>query len=326
MYVIVAKTFYDQEKIRKVPTEIGLGEKYFAAHFPFYPLLIKLIKETNIFSSMSYLKSMVFANWLSTVFLVWFFYFLLKKFNLTKNPFLLLVIFLFLPRFYVVRSVGAPESLFIFLILLSLFFFEKERYFLAGFFGGLATLTKSPGILLFFAYGLVFLEKMIKEKKFSFSWFFISLIPLSLLGLFYFYFLRYNDFFAYFHSGDNLHLVFPFSVFDYTKTWVGTGLLEDVIFYFFLYGLTVFSLKDFKKRSFFYFSLVFFTATLFVQHRDIARYSLPLWPMALIAFEKFFTSKKFLIVFLILLLGIYFYALNFIKYNLMLIADYTSFL
>ncbi|MFH0979536.1 MAG: hypothetical protein V1803_01150, partial [Candidatus Roizmanbacteria bacterium] len=133
-------------------------------------------------------------------------------------------------------------------------------------------------------------------------------------------------FLAYFHSGDNIHLVFPFSVFDFQKSWVGTAWLEDILFYFFLYGLTTFNLKDSKHRSLFYFSLIFFIATVFVQHRDIARYSLPLWPMALIAFEKFFTSKKFLIVFLILLPAIYFYAWNFLGYNVMPIADWRPFL
>jgi len=102
---------------------------------------------------------MISVNLLSTVALVLFFYFLLKKFNLTKNPLILASILLFLPRFLVVRSTGAPESLFMLLILLSLYFFEMENYWVAGLLGGLATMTKSPGILLFGAYILVFIEK-----------------------------------------------------------------------------------------------------------------------------------------------------------------------
>ena len=93
-----------------------------------------------------------------------------------------------------------------------------------------------------------------------------------------------------------------------------------------MYGLAIFNLKDSKYRSFFYFGLVFFTATLFVQHRDISRYFLPLWPLALIAFEKFFTSKKFLIIFIILLPAIFLYAFNFLLYNVMPISDWSAFL
>ncbi|EKE15482.1 MAG: hypothetical protein ACD_12C00002G0001, partial [uncultured bacterium] len=141
----------------------------------------------------------------------------------------------------------------------------------------------------------------------------IVLIPLGLLGVFGLYAKQYGDFFAYFHSGDNIHLTFPFAVFNFQKNWVGTAWLEEIIFYYFIYGLAVITLKDSKYRSFFYFSLVFFMATLFVQHRDISRYSLPLWPLALIAFEKFFTSKKFLIIFIILLPAIFLFAWNFLN-------------
>jgi hypothetical protein len=252
----------------------------------------------------------------------------------------------------VIRSAGAPESIFILLILMSLFFFEKdlpagrqENYWLAGFFGGLATMTKTPGILLFGAYSLVFIEKLIKssfatsfakaskvkkatadEGKFNWNWLGILLVPTGFLIVSGIYAVQYKDFFAYFHSGDNIHLVFPYSVFNFQKPWVGTAWLEEILFYFFLYGLTIINLKDSKYRSFFYFGLIYFLATLFVQHRDISRYSLPLWPLALIAFEKFFLSKKFLLIFVILLPAIFLFAWNFLQYNVMPISDWSAFL
>ena len=119
---------------------------------------------------------------------------------------------------------------------------------------------------------------------------------------------------------------FPFSVFNHGLKWVGTVWLEDIIFYFFIYALTVVTLKKSKYRSFFYFSLVFLTASILVQHRDIARYTLPIWPIAVIAFEKFFTSRRFLAVFIILLPAIYMYAWNFMTQNYMPISDWTPFL
>ncbi len=325
-YVVPAKTFYDPAKIANLKLESTLPEKYFAAHLPLYPALIRLISLIRPMGNLPYLKSMVSVNILATVGLALFFYWFLLKFKLTKNPLLLASVFLFLPRFLVVRSVGSPESLFILLLLLSIYFFENSKFWWAGLFGGLAAMTKTPGLLLFAAYGLVFAERWFKDKRFNWQWLGIFLIPLGLLGVFAIYGKQYGDFLAYFHSGDNIHLVFPFSVFNFQKPWVGTAWLEDVFFYFFLYGLTVISLKHIKQRSLFYFSLVFFAATIFVQHRDIARYSLPLWPMAIIAFEKFFTSKKFLVVFLILLPAVYFYAWNFSVYNIMPIADWRPFL
>ncbi|MFN4212736.1 MAG: hypothetical protein ACK4FL_02100 [Microgenomates group bacterium] len=325
-YVVVAKTFYDPKQIESLKLETALPEKYFAAHLPGYPIFIKLISLISPFRNLSYLKAMVIVNLLATVGLALFFYWFLKRFKLTKNPLILTSVFLFLPRFLVVRSVGAPESLFILFIILSLYFFEKNIFLLAGLFGGLATLTKTPGVLLFGGYGLVFIEKFIKERKINWQWLGVLLIPLSLLGLFLLYSIQYKDFFAYFNSGDNIHLVYPFSVFNFEKPWVGTAWLEDVLFYYFLYGLTVINLKNVKYRSFFYFSLVFFLAVVFVQHRDISRYSLPLWPMAIISFERFFTSKKFLIIFLIVLPGIFFYAINFLQYNILPISDWRPFL
>ncbi|MCS7093048.1 MAG: hypothetical protein NZL96_01285 [Patescibacteria group bacterium] len=338
LYTIPAKTFYNPQEIEKVNTNFGFGElgipaRYYPAHLPLYPLLIRVIGEIfNLiggwFSRFSFLKSMLIVNLIFTISLTCFLYFLLKNFKLSAKPLLLVITFLFLPRFFVVRSVGAPESMFIFLILVSLYFFEQKRYFLAGLFGGLSTMTKTPGILLFGVYLLVFLERMISKKKIEIKreWWGIGLIPLALLLVFVFYFLRTGDFFAYFNSGDNIHLVHPFAVFDYKKNWVGTAWLEDVLFYFFLYGLVVYSLRKIKFRSFFYFSLIFFLAILFVQHRDISRYSLPLWPMAVIAFEGFFTSREFLLVFLFLLLAIFLYAVNFASYNLIPLTQWQPFL
>jgi len=319
LYVIAAKDFYAN------------SPKYFAAHLPFYPVLIRLVREAMVFlglnqDNLAYLKSMLMVNIGSTMALVGGFYFIVKKLKITKYPLFLSAVLLFLPRFLVVRSVGAPESLFLFLIIFSLYFFEKENYFLAGFFGALSVVTKSPGILLFGAYSLAITEKLVKMKKIDYRWLGILLIPIGLLAVFLIYYRQMGDFFAYFNSGDNIHLVFPFSVFNFKKSWIGTAWLEEVIFYYFIYGLTLVTFWKNKRRSFFYFTLVFYLATLFIQHRDISRYSLPLWMMALIAFENFFTSGRFRTVFWIMLFGIYLYAWNFIIYNIMPIADWSSFM
>ena len=319
LYAVVAKTLYNPLLIEKFILDISFNVKYFSAHLPLYPILVRLF--APIFN---YSKSTIFVNLAATMVLAVFFYKLVKQFKLTKSPLALTFVFLLLPRFLIVRSVGAPESLFILLILLSLFFFEKEKYMLAGLFGGLAAMTKTPGVLLFIAYLLVFIERQRKAPKFNWRYLFVLLIPAGLLLVFYFYQIQYRDFFAYFHSGDNIHLVAPFAVFNSQSRWVGTAWLEDIMFYFFLYLLTVFSLKNIKYRSFFYFSLIFFAATTFVQHRDISRYSIPLWPFAVIAFEKFFTSKRFLLVLVILLPAIYLYAWNFSLENVMPVSDWTS--
>ncbi len=316
LYIIPAKTLYNPSQMI-IPS---LSPQYFAAHLPLYPLIIRL------FNFLGYVHSMIFVNLLFTVGITSLFYYVIVKYKVTAQPLILTAVFLFLPRFLVVRSVGAPENMFMFFILLSLLFFEEKKYFLATLFGGLSVITKTPGILLVVVYGLTLLEHFIQTKKIVWKSFWIVLIPLFLGGVFVWYYLQYGDFFAYFHSGDNIHLISPFAVFNFQAKWVGTAWLEDIIFYLFLYGLTVVALWQTHLRSFFYFCLVFFIATLFVQHRDIARYSLPLWPLACIAFERFFTSKKFLIVFVILLPALFLYAWNFLSSNTMPIADWKPFL
>jgi len=353
LYIIPAKTGYNPEAFKQIDREPVLPHNplYYAAHLPLYPLCIYLGSFVG-----GFLKSMLGVTLLSSVLLAWFFYYFLKKLNLTKNPLLLTSIFLFLPRFLIVRSVGSPEPLFLLLILSSLFFFEKKSYFLAGLLGGLATMTKTPGILLFPAYVFVLIESWIVEYS-SFrakgeksrsvlrftgflsrpepvegllrndkGWLYLFLIPIGLLIVFCVYYIQYNDFFAYFHSGDNIHLLFPYAVFNSSASWVGTAWLEDILFYFALYISTVIVLWKSKHRSFFYFSIVLLTATLCVQHRDISRYSLPLWPLACIAFEHILTSKKALIVGVVLIFGIYMYAWNFLGSNVMPISEWLPFL
>ncbi|MCX6732317.1 MAG: hypothetical protein NTV98_02140 [Candidatus Roizmanbacteria bacterium] len=292
LYIIPAKTAYNPAAFKQIDREPTLPHNplYYSAHLPLYPFFIYLGSFV-----VGFLKSMLGVTVLSSVALAWFFYFMLKKLNLTKHPLLLTSLFLFLPRFLVVRSVGSPEPLFLLLIISSLFFFEKKNYLLAGLLGGLATMTKTPGILLFPAYFLALLEPFIiphvslgEKKQFNVQWFFLLLIPFGLLAVFGIYYIQYNDFFAYFHSGDNIHLLFPYAVFNSSATWVGTAWLEDILFYFAIYISTAVVLWKSKQRSFFYFTLVFLTATLCVQHRDISRYSLPLWPLTAIAFEHIY--------------------------------------
>ncbi|KKQ38145.1 MAG: hypothetical protein US54_C0017G0011 [Candidatus Roizmanbacteria bacterium GW2011_GWA2_37_7] len=321
-YVIPAMTGYVPKAIEALRFEFSLPLEYYAAHLPLYPFFIALLAP---FVG-SYLVSMIGVNLIFSILLALFFYFFIKNLNLTKHPLFLTVILLFLPRFFVIRSVGAPEPLFLLLVLGSLFFFEKKRYLLAGILGACSVMTKIPGILLFGAYGLVFLERLIKGKSFNLRWLWIGLIPVGLLAVFGLYQMQYNDFFAFFHTGGVVPILYPFSVFNDAGRWVQTVWLEEIVLYFFIYLFAIFMLKDSKYRSLFYFPLLFFIASTFVQHRDLSRYLLPMWPFACIAFEQTLTSQKFRFVFYLLLPAIYLYAWNFLLGNIIPVSDWRPFL
>lgn len=334
LYIIPAKTMYDIDNPVIQMSPMGFDKKYFAAHLPLYPFTLKLIAPIT-----GYPRSTVASTLIASIALVCFFYYFSKKTGLVKNPFVLSVVFLFFtPRFFIVRSVGSPEPLFLLLILGSIYYFIKERYFFSGLLGGLATMTKTPGILLFFSFAFFFVHNYTQNKKLEKKWFWIFLIPCGLLAVFLLYHFQYGNFWAYFNSGDNIHLIFPpFSVFNFQKIWVDTAWLEEIVLYYFLYLFAIITLF-YKIREntadkitpilkiFFVTMSVFFAAIISVQHRDISRYSLPLLPFALITFEQFFTSKKFLIVLAILIPAIYLYSWNFMLYNVAPIADWTPFL
>lgn len=324
-YVIIAKTWYQGALLAALPQSAPAS--YFASHFPGYSMLISLFAPV-----LGFLKSMLFVSLIFTIASTFAFYFLIKDFKLTKQPVFLSLLFLILPaRWLIVHSVGSAEPVFIFFIIMSLYFFlkyergeffhlhlkesvQKKSYlFLAGIFGLLAQLTRPPGILLFIALAIYLIYK--KSKNFL-NYYPLLLIPLSLLGIFTLYNFTYGDFFAYFHSGDNIHLTFPpFSVFNKNQFWVGDIWLEDIVYIFLLGFLGAVYLFKQKLYPLAFFVLTYLIASVLVVHRDISRYILPVFPFILIAFEKVLTSREFKIVLAIVAVGIYFYAQNFILSN-----------
>lgn len=324
-YVIIAKSLYDPQIIASLPQ--SLPDIYYAAHFPGYAVLILTFAPL-----LGFLKSMLFVSLIFTILSTIAFYFLVKNFRLSDNPLFLSLLFLILPaRWLVTHSVGSAEPVFIFFIILALYFFmEHEQSFrkssllLCAIFGGLAQFTRPPGALLFIALSLYILWKTFKTPGNIFTnllqsilkYLPLLLIPLSLVGVFAWYHFSYGDFFAYFKTGDNVHLVFPpFRVFNKSDFWVGDIWLEDLVYIYligFLSGITLIKQKLYPLA---FFVLTYLTASIFITHRDISRYIIPITPFVLISFEKVLTSKEFKIVIAITALGIYLYAQNFIIEN-----------
>ncbi len=332
LYIVVAKTFYNPEII-KDKFSFDLPVEYYAAHFPLYPLLIRLLSLI-----INYPYSMLLVTACSSILALFFFYQLSKTYlNETKALWLTTIFSLFPARWLIVRSVGSPEPLFIGFLIASIFYFQKKNYFLAGVFGALAQFTKSAGILLFPAYlGTLILPKY-KEllinptekltKKVSLKPLYLLLIPLSLLAVFFLYGIKFNDFFAYFHSGDNIHLLFPpFQIFNYSAPWVNTHWLEEIIFIYLFGALGLLKLIKSKNETLSWFVGIFFLVTLFISHRDLMRYSLPVVPFLLLAFSDFLNKKEFKIALILILIPIYLFSLAFISKNVMPISDWSPLL
>ena len=325
-YVIIAKTSYSPKALKLIPQ--SLPEEYYASHFPGYAAMIGLFAPV-----LGYLKSMLFVSVLLTIASAIAFYFLVKDFQLSKQPLFLTLVFLILPaRWLIVRNVGSAEPMFAFFTILTFYFLLKadgERLktsflWFSAISASVAQFTRPPGVLitlaiLIFVLWQTFLRSKHSIKKalaYFFSFYPFTLALLTLLAVFYVFHLSFNDFWAYFHSGDNIHLALPpFQVFNINQYWVGTIWLEDVI-YVFILGLLagLLLLKD-RLIPLGIFILTYLVASFFVAHRDISRYILPIAPFVIIAFEKVLTSKEFKIVLAVLLLAFYLYSQNFILQN-----------
>jgi hypothetical protein len=332
-YIVIAKCWYEKSCIG-TNYSLPLPLEYYPAHFPGYPLIIKAV---DIFLPGWW--AMLTVTVISTIAMTTIFFLFLKHLKI-KNPAWLATILLFLPaRLLVLRSVGAPETLFVFAIIFSIFMFKKEKYLLSGLGLAMAQITKSPAILLFIAYAISIgaknLPAVVKERKSRWNqiisvfkkYWPIALGPLAILPVFFFYQLKTADFWAYFNSGDNFHLFFPpFQSFVSSQSWLGDFWLEDIVYIYLIGGLAVlYLIKKYRWDIVSVFPTIFYLSTLLVAHRDISRYSVPLYPFWIIAFAAFLNKREFKIIFFILLPAIYLYATNFINYNVSPIADWAPY-
>ncbi len=324
LYIVAAKTLYNPVLISK-NYQFPLTEEYYSAHFPLFPILIRTFSGI-IGSPYSMLFVTVFSSFLALFF---FNKHALRFLNQSDALWLTFIFAIFPARWLIVRSVGSPEPLFIAAILASTYYFGDKKYWLAGFWGLIAQMTKSPAILLFVAFAAQIFIENVKSLKFSSlkKCLPLFLIPFGVFIVFSFYKLAYGDFWVYFKSGDNMHLFFPpFQIFNYSAPWVGTFWLEEIIFVYVAIVLGIYKLYQDKLTTYFYFALIFGIPLFFVAHRDLMRYALPLVPFFLLGFRKTLMKKELKIAIAVIIIPIYLYSLAFISQNTMPIANWGPFL
>lgn len=322
-YMVITKCGYQKSCIGpsfSLPQPL----EYYPAHLPGFPLLIKYL---SFYTTTP--KAMLLATLLGSVLFTIFSYKLFSLYLSPKSAFYLTTILQFFPaRLLALHLVGAPETWFIGSIVASIFFFKKNNFFVSALFAVLAQTLKSPAILLFAAYGLIFLVNFFKTKKIDwrFSWY--MLVPATVLVIFAYYQQQTGDFWAYFHSGDNFHLnPWPYLVFISNHTWINTIWLEDVVYIYLLAFYGVYRLwKKYKFDIITVFPSLFVLATVLVAHRDISRYIAPVYPFLFLAFSRVMTKKPFKIIIAVLIPALILYVINFLIGNTAPIADWTPYL
>ncbi len=311
-YLVVAKSLYDQEKIRDFLFS-PLPTTYFTAHFPLFPLLIKVF---GLISPNLPLAGVLTT--LTTGFLLNLLFFSFIK-TRTKHPFWLTLIFTLLPaRLFITRSIIAPEPLMMFLILAGFMFYERKRYLYASLSIALAVMTKFQVIILTASFVLLeayrfFVQKKMPRLK--------SLLPGLLSGfltllLFLYYQAKTGKFLIFFEAQkvNKLQLSLPYSQFDFSQTWIGSIWLEDLIFYFLILFASAAYLYQ-KKILYSFAVFIYATFLLFIPQRDLTRFSASVMPFVFWAAAPILEKKYFRIAFLIILPAVYFYTLNFILNN-----------
>lgn len=322
-FLAIAKSWYNPDKLRELAAGFDSTQKpvYYSAH---YPLTAGLVWVLDLVTTgpRAVMAAVVAAN----IFLAYGLYVFFAEFVGRKQAGWLATIALFLPaRILSVRGVLSSETLFIPLTLLSLVQARKGKDWQAAGLGALAVLTRSPGIILFAAYAAgIWLtahgswrEKIDKSLPYL-------LMPAALVGLWGFYGVRYGSFWAYFNSGDNLHLFLPpFRVFGTGETWISGMWREEIIYIYLLFALGVAAWWAKVRGAARYYPALFLLVIAFVSHRDIARYSLPVAPFVIAGFGKYWEHKWVKWIVLSAIVPIYLLGWQFVVGNVQPVADWT---
>lgn len=333
-FLVIAKSLYDPTQIDAINQLFPTGNTpgYFAAHFPLFALMIRGF-EAVLPAPYALLLAIILCNALLGAGLFAFFATFIT--HPTRALALTLLCLFFPARMLSTRAVGSNEPLFIALVLGSLTLSRRGTHWWAALTGALAVLTRSPGILLFGAYALAFLaarEPLVtKLRRFAPY----LMMPLALMILFGFYGLRYGDFWAYFHSGDNLHLfALPFTIFSNMASWVSGMWREDIVYLYVFYGAgLIMYLKSallrptrtYAELAPALFALLYGLTLIFVSHRDLARYALPLGPLVYLGYSPY-VRRAWLPWALVLLIPIYLLGWQFVVANVQPINNWQALL
>lgn len=164
--------------------------------FPLYPFLIRV---TSFFTA----GNLILAGWiLSSIFLflaLLYLFKLVKEFHPGINPYLPIIFLLIFPTAFFLNAVYT-ESLFLFLSLATFYYGLKKKFLGASVFGLLASLARITGVLLF----IPLLWEYLKSCNFNvvrslnLKLLPIFLMPVGTLSLFFYHYLKFNDFLLFF--------------------------------------------------------------------------------------------------------------------------------
>lgn len=250
----------------------------YSAFFPLYPWLIRAV--STLLHKNTFLVGMVLSNLAFLGTMIVFYRFVESEFDTdtARRATLYLAIFPTALFFFAAYN----ESLFIFLTLLFFYALRRRSWWLAGLFGGLATLTRSIGLFLLVIFCCEFIRQMWPSIRLTWqtknlrhglrilsSFCAALLIPLG-MGVFAYYLnLRFHDPLAFSHAQTNwrLNLSAPWyspllsiqTILSHSPfTFVTTHNLIDLTMFLIFFALMILSLLGPERFSNDQWSLILF--------------------------------------------------------------------
>ncbi len=297
LYLYIAKTFYVVPPDH--PFASALPATYYAAEFPLYPILIRIM---TWFTLGNYPSAMILATLISSMAATCLFYQLLKEWRLVKSPLWTAVLFCFVPaRWLLSHSIGSSEPLFFCLIFAVFLAHRRQKHLWTFVCLSLAAICRPPGVLLVGTVGIFYLM----ERRWK-LFFLLPITLLSLIGLFAYHYVVLGDFLASFHvhstmgfvsSATNQSSVNPYPLAIY-RFYAARPNFHSTEVYLLLYVLSLIGvLALWKQKQLFIFSLIYFVFVCFLFNYDLSRFLLPIMPFTiLIAFDEIFSRRSFRIV------------------------------
>ena len=215
---------------------------------------------------------------------------------------------------------GSSEPIFLFFVVASLIFYFRKSPWLSAILACFALLSRPQGVLLGVAYLVLALIELARTHDLRSTierYLPYLLMPLTLLGIFGFYLRQTGDFWAFFKAISIFHhfRLSLFPTFNFGAPNVETFWQEANVIYYLLYLVAILNLFRSKTWQLGVLGAVFYLPLMFLQHSDISRYSLPLLPLAFIAFSEVLSNKTVTWASVLLLPATFLYAGNFILFN-----------
>ena len=323
-YVAVARSLYDPNN------EIfaRFGDTFGICTVPaVYPLAIRALSPV-----FGYFNAMLVATFVFSCLCFSVLYELLRTFRLVREPLWCSIAFIFFPpRWVIYHSVGASEPPFLLFILCTLYCYRKRRLFLAGAFGGLASVTRIYGVLLFPALLLAELHRWGELSGWSPRAFVSSaavknalrvvsaLLPIPvLLGLQFLWFeVKLGDFWAYFRENGRTMSAIPFrGIFEAGLQHPAEAYGTVFLYLALTYGLLW--LWRHGHKDLFFVSALLVLPNAFTTLPDQGRFMVPVYPfLLLIPFGDLWAQREAKWALLLCLPATYAYVWSSILVNLL---------